>query len=219
MFTGLVEKTGKIASTRDSEKGRELVIWTGEEFLKDVKVGDSIAINGVCLTATEVNDDRFTAFASLETLSRSNLKYLKTGDEINLEKPMKPDSFFGGHIVQGHVDETGKIISIVEVGDSRVVTVQIPDPSHMKWVVEKGSIAVDGVSLTVNETGVNYFKVTIIPHTWEKTIFHTYSPGSIVNIEYDIIAKYVANTLEKMVGSDEKIKNIIENSPYFKGGG
>ena len=219
MFTGLVEKTGKVEKVNRTPDGSELTIFCGKDFMQGVKIGDSIAINGTCLTVTSFDAESFSAFASNETLGLTNLSFLNPGDEVNLEKPMTPEKFFGGHIVQGHVDGVGEILSIQDRGDARDVLIKLPSPSHRKWVVPKGSIAVDGVSLTVNEVFEDSFRVTIIPHTWEVTIFKNYTRGTKVNIEYDIIAKYVANMLENWIGDEKKLKEILENSPYFNKGG
>ncbi len=219
MFTGLIEQTGKIESVNQTSKGSNLTIWTGKDFLINVSVGDSIAINGTCLTVTDMSQENFSAFASLETLNLTTLQFIKRGNFVNLEKPMTPEKFFGGHIVQGHVDGIGEVISIEEWGEAKNVTIKLPSPSHTQWVVPKGSIAIDGVSLTINEVNNDTIRVTIIPHTWEVTIFKYYKPGTKVNIEYDIVAKYVAKMVEAWNNKDETIKEAIENSPYFNKGG
>ncbi len=219
MFTGLIEATGRISSIYRTDRGSDLTIVCNEEFMKGVKLGDSIAINGTCLTVTKFTGNSFSAFASNETLRLTTLQYAVQGDEVNLEKPMTPEKFFGGHIVQGHVDGIGEIVSITEEGEARNVVVRLPSEADRKWVVPKGSIAIDGVSLTVNELFGDSFRLTIIPHTWEVTIFRNYRIGRKVNIEYDIIAKYVVNMLENWNNGDRRIADILNNSPYFNKGG
>ncbi len=219
MFTGLVEKTGVIKAINTTSDGSMLTVFCGKNFIENVQTGDSIAINGTCLTVISFDGESFSAFASNETLSLTNLRFLRPGNEINLEKPMTPDKFFGGHIVQGHIDGIGEILDIQQRGEAKDVFIKLPSASHRKWVVPKGSIAIDGVSLTVNEVFEESFRVTIIPHTWDMTIFKNYKKGHRVNIEYDIIAKYVSNMLESWMGTDKKLMELIENSPYFNKGG
>jgi riboflavin synthase len=158
--------------------------------LKDAKLGDSIAVNGVCLTLVDLGSGRFAADVSEETLRRTSLKQAHTGTRVNLERPLTPSSGFGGHIVQGHVDGTGEFIDARPVGEGWVVCIGFPlELAH--YIVEKGSIAVDGISLTVATLGENWFEIAIIPHTWKVTNLSALERGSMVNLEVDIIAKYV----------------------------
>jgi riboflavin synthase len=186
MFTGLVQSTGTVASF---EGGRLRV----EAPLEDLSEGDSVAVNGVCLTAAAVDGEGFAADVVEETLRRSSLGSLSTGDLVNLELPLRPSDRLGGHIVQGHVDGLGTVESLGEDG-----TLRVSAPAELlRYVVEKGSIAIDGVSLTVAEVDGDGFAVALIPETLERTTLGAAGPGAPVNLEVDVVAKYV----EKLVGS------------------
>ena len=185
MFTGIVEEVG---SVRAVEPGR-LVIGA-REALSDVKVGDSISVNGACLTVTTHDASSFSVDVVPETLRRTNLGELEAGSPVNLERSMPAYGRFGGHIVQGHVDGTATIRSIESEGDALMVVFDAPT-SVMRYVVEKGFIAVDGASLTIVQCDNFSFSITIIPHTRENTIFKSRKAGDSVNIEVDIMAKYV----------------------------
>ena len=188
MFTGLVKATGTVAAL---DGGRLRV----EAPPLDLGVGDSIAVNGVCLTAIEPSADGFGADVMAETLRRSSLGPLAEGDRVNLELPLRAGDPLGGHMVQGHVDATGEVRSIEEAGFARVLRLAAP-PELLRYVVEKGSIAVDGVSLTVAEVGGDELAVSLIPETLERTTLGALAPGDPVNLEVDVLAKYV----EKLVG-------------------
>ena len=185
MFTGIVEEVG---SVRAVEPGR-LVIGA-REALSDVKVGDSISVNGACLTVTTHDASSFSVDVVPETLRRTNLGELEAGSPVNLERSMPAYGRFGGHMVQGHVDGTATIRSIESEGDALMVVFDAPT-SVMRYVVEKGFIAVDGASLTIVQCDNFSFSITIIPHTRENTIFKSRKAGDSVNIEVDIMAKYV----------------------------
>ena len=188
MFTGIVEEVGIV---RSAEPGRLIV--NASTVMGDMKVGDSICINGTCLTVTSFEGERDNGTFSLdvvpETLRRTNLGELKSGHPVNLERSMPADGRFGGHIVQGHVDGTGKVHSVEADGEASLVTFDAP-PNVMRYVVEKGFITVDGASLTVVKCDQNSFMVTLIPHTRENTVFRHRDVGDTVNLEADIIAKY-----------------------------
>jgi riboflavin synthase len=184
MFTGLVEDLGTVRS-RD---GGHLVIESAV-VVEDAKVGDSIALNGCCLTVTDVGDGWYAAQAVPETLSRTNLGTLAAGDRVNLERPLRLADRLGGHLVQGHVDAVGRIVSAAP--DLRV---QAP-PEVLRYVVEKGSITVDGCSLTVVEVGIDWFTVAVIPHTAEVTTLGIKGVGDLVNLEIDVMAKYAEKLL------------------------
>jgi riboflavin synthase len=184
VFTGLVAGTGTVRSLRD---GR-LDIDT--PLAAELVGGDSIAVNGVCLTAIEASDAGFAAEVMPETLRRSSLGPLGDGDEVNLELPLRATDRLGGHVVQGHVDGTGTVEDVRDEGFSRVVRVAA-DPDLLRYVVEKGSIAVDGVSLTVSAIDDDAFEVSLIPETLERTTFGSAAPGRTVNLEVDVFAKYV----------------------------
>ena len=189
MFTGLIEETGTLQSI--SRGSASCVLTVGcREVLENTKIGDSIAVNGVCLTVTSLGSNYFTADAMPETLNRSSLGELRTGSLVNLERAMPADGRFGGHIVSGHIDGTGKIEQIQSDANAVWYTVSAP-AQILRYIVEKGSITIDGISLTVAYVDEKVFKVSIIPHTQKVTALHEKRIGSIVNLECDIIGKYV----------------------------
>jgi riboflavin synthase len=188
VFTGLIESLGTVAAVDLTERGATLAVST--PLASEIRTGDSVAVNGVCLTATEVADATFSAEAMNETLSRTSLGALEPGAEVNLELPLRATDRLGGHVVQGHVDGLGTIASAREDGFSRVVEIEAP-PELLRYVVEKGSVAVDGVSLTVAELGSESFSVALIPETQERTNLGNAQPGRQVNLEVDVLAKYV----------------------------
>ena len=188
MFTGLVAGTGKVRSLRD---GR---LEVDTPLAAELAAGDSIAVNGVCLTAIEPSVDGFAADVMPETLRRSSLGPLAEGGEVNLELSLRAGDRLGGHIVQGHVDGTGTIEYVREEGFSRVVRVAAP-ADLLRYVVEKGSIAVDGVSLTVSAVDDDAFEVSLIPETLERTTLGSAAPGRAVNLEVDLLAKYVEKSI------------------------
>jgi len=195
MFTGIIEEVGKIADISDTGDFRTLTV-DAQTVMSDLAIGSSIAVNGVCLTARTVARTHFSAELSRETLNRSSLGTLTTGSLVNLERPMRADSRFGGHIVQGHVDGVGRIRRFDREGDEWNLEIEYP-PSESRYLIEKGSITVDGISLTVaalKDSGV--FSVAIIPHTFENTNLKTAKPGSAVNLEFDVLAKYVENLIK-----------------------
>lgn len=185
MFTGIVEETGKVADVSDT--GLSI---SASVIMDDLKVSDSICVNGACLTVTRAEGRTFSVDTVPETLRRTNLGGLAAGDPVNLERPMRTDGRFGGHIVQGHVDGTGKVLSIDPEGEARNFKFEA-EHGIMRYVVEKGFVAVDGTSLTVVNCDYRTFTVTIVPYTWENTVFGFRRPGDTVNLEVDIIAKYV----------------------------
>lgn len=185
MFTGIVEEVGNVKA---ADPG--ILVVGASEVLGGLKIGDSVCVNGACLTATIVNSSSFTVNVVPETLRRTNLGALNVGDPVNLERALPADGRFGGHIVQGHVDSTGQVTSISTEGEALLVTFEAPS-SVMRYVVEKGFITVDGTSLTVVNCDNRSFLVTIIPHTQTNTILGTRKVGDLVNLETDIVAKYV----------------------------
>ena len=184
MFTGLVAGKEVVRAL----SGGRLEVAT--ELAAELSPGDSIAVNGVCLTAVERNDGSFAVDVMPETLRRTSLEPLSEGDEVNLELPLRAGDRLGGHVMQGHVDGTGTVESVREDGKSRVVRIQAP-PELLRYLVEKGSIAVDGVSLTVSAVDDKAFEVSLIPETLERTTLDTAAPGRTVNLEVDVLAKYV----------------------------
>ena len=196
VFTGLVEDRGAVVAVDATADGARLRVRT--RLAADVAEGDSVAVNGVCLTATAIEDGSFAADAMHETLRRSSLGALEAGAAVNLELALRADARLGGHIMQGHVDGTGTVAGVREDGFARIVTVAAA-PELLRYVVEKGSIAVDGVSLTVSRVDGKGFDVSLIPETLERTTLGAAAPGRIVNLEVDIVAKYV----EKLAGTAE----------------
>ena len=192
MFTGLVADKGTVTAVDATADGVRLAVETA--LAPEIAEGDSVAVNGVCLTATAIADGRFTADVMHETLRRSSLAEVAEGAAVNLELPLRASDRLGGHVVQGHVDGLGTIRAISEDGFSRIVEVAAP-PETLRYVVEKGSIAVDGISLTVASVTDDAFSVALIPETLERTNLGAASPGQPVNLEVDVLAKYV----EKLV--------------------
>jgi riboflavin synthase len=186
VFTGLVQDLGTVTAVDASADGARLAVATRLELVE----GDSIAVNGVCLTATAVGDGGFRADVMNETLRRSSLGALEAGSRVNLELPLRAADRLGGHFVQGHVDGVGGVWDVRDEGFSRVVTIGVP-AELMRYVVEKGSIAVDGVSLTISALGDDWIQVSLIPETLERTILGDATTGQAVNLEVDVLAKYV----------------------------
>ena len=194
MFTGLVEDLGRIDALQESADGVRLIVAT--QLAPQISDGDSIAVNGVCLTATAITDGTFAADVMHETLRRSSLGALAAGSPVNLELPVRANARLGGHIVQGHVDGVGEVAALAADGFARIVTVAAP-ADLLRYVVEKGSITIDGVSLTVARVDDAGFDVSLIPETLERTTLGGSEPGTTVNLEVDIVAKYV----EKLTGA------------------
>jgi riboflavin synthase len=192
MFTGLVADLGHVARVDRTADGVRLTVES--PLARELGEGDSVAVNGVCLTAVGICGDRFGADVMHETLRRSSLGDVDEGGRVNLELALRADARLGGHMVQGHVDGVGAVAGVREEGFARVVTIEAP-PDLLRYVVEKGSIAVDGVSLTVAEVGDATFAVSLIPETLQRTNLGSAAPGTPVNLEVDILAKYV----EKLV--------------------
>jgi len=199
MFTGIVEGLGTVSALRPSgSEGKSVVIRTDLD-LSDSRIGDSIAVNGVCLTATHLEVGKpslFQADISPETLSRSTLGMLRIGDRVHLERALRLSDRIGGHLVSGHVDTVGRIRSVRRRGNALLMAFSI-DPSLSKYIVEKGSIAIDGISLTVNQVREGEVEVSLIPHTADVTILAEKPVGTTVNIETDIIGKYVERLLTR----------------------
>ncbi|MCX7925182.1 MAG: riboflavin synthase [Fimbriimonadales bacterium] len=191
MFTGIIEAVGTVESVQfDSEGGARLAVRAFP-----MTVGESLAVNGVCLTVQQTEGDLLCFDAVPETLRRTNLGDLQAGDAVNLERPLTPESRIGGHFVQGHVDTTARLTELREEGNARVLRFQLEDAAYMRYIVPKGSIAVDGISLTVVDVGADWFTVWIIPHTWAVTNLARRRIGERVNIETDILARYVERLL------------------------
>ncbi len=194
MFTGLVQDLGLLDAVDATGDGARLRLRTA--LAAEVREGDSVAVNGVCLTATAVDADGFAADVMHETLRRSSLAQAAPGGRVNLELPLRASDRLGGHVVQGHVDGVGRVAAVREEGFARVVTVAAP-PELLRYVVEKGSIAVDGVSLTVARLDDDGFDVSLIPETLERTTLGAAAPGDTVNLEVDVLAKYVERLVRR----------------------
>ena len=197
MFTGIIQAVGEVAAMQPSGGDLRLRIHTGKLPLEDVALGDSICTNGACLTVIELPGDGYWADVSVETLNFTTLGDLKPGSRVNLEKALMPQSRLGGHIVSGHVDGVGEVVSLQEDARSWRFVLRAPD-ELARYIAHKGSICIDGTSLTVNAVNGAEFDLNIIPQTMAETIFGEYQPGSRVNLEVDVIARY----LERLVQGD-----------------
>lgn len=194
MFTGIIEETGtirKITTAADSAR----VEIAARTVLEGSRIGDSIAVNGACLTVVEISGQSFCADVSAETLRRTSLRQMRAGTRVNLERPLMPSSRLGGHIVQGHVDGTGEFLEARPEGNGYVVRIGFP-AQLARYIVEKGSITVDGISLTVAALGETWFEIAVIPHTWQVTNLSALKRGDAVNLEVDIIARYVERMMQ-----------------------
>lgn len=213
MFTGIIEEVGKVASIH--KQGEFAVITvSAKKVLADVKLGDSIAVNGVCLTVTSFTANQFTADVMSETLKRTSLGELKPSSPVNLERAMAANGRFGGHIVSGHIDGTGDIIEITPAHNSTWYRISANE-TLMRYIIEKGSITIDGISLTVVDVAENSFRVSIIPHTLAETNLGTKKVGSKVNLENDIVGKYIEQFLVKkspLVASDNTEKSTLDRA-------
>ena len=198
MFTGIIEEVGRVTGITNENENRRLTV-AASHLVKELKKGDSIAVSGVCLTAVEITSNSFGADLAEETWNRTSFSRIKPGALVNLELPMRADGRFGGHIVQGHVDGTGKLIALDEIPgvDNYWLRVEIP-PDLLRYVIFKGSLSIEGISLTVAKIEGTEVTAAIIPHTTEMTNLKSLQPGDPVNLEVDVIAKYV----EKMMRGD-----------------
>ena len=194
MFTGIIEEVGEIEGFEETAGGFRRIHVRARGILEEIALGASIAVNGVCLTAVAFDKSGFSADLSLETLDRTSLKVLQSGSLVNLERPMRADGRFGGHIVQGHVDGVGRIASFDRSGDNWNLVIAYAREAG-RYLVEKGSITVDGISLTVAQLTRETFGAAIIPHTLENTNLKRAQTGDAVNLEFDVIAKYVERML------------------------
>lgn len=224
MFTGIIEETGKVEAVAKGSNSAVITI-AAVKVLEDTKIGDSIAVNGVCLTVTSISGRKFSADVMAETLRRSSLGSLKYGSMVNLERAMAANGRFGGHIVSGHIDGVG-VISSFEKEDN-AVWVEIETPAKiLRYIVEKGSITIDGISLTVAKLTDSSFAVSVIPHTGEETTLLNRNPGDIVNLENDIVGKYVErlmnfktddrdNKSEERNNSDSITMNFLNENGFY----
>ncbi|MHB0998147.1 MAG: riboflavin synthase [Armatimonadota bacterium] len=215
MFTGLIEEEGKVTRVKPSASGLRLTVQV-PHISTDVKIGDSVAVNGVCLTAVSVEPPMLEFDAVRETVERSALSKLKSGDTVNLERAMRVGDRLGGHMVQGHVDGIGIIREIKKSAGDTVFRFEAP-PDVMLYIVQKGSITIDGISLTVADVGEDWFTVAIIPHTLENTTLYKKSLGSIVNLETDIIGRYVYKYMTKTAAaSDERLMDKLAAGGFLE---
>ncbi len=202
MFTGIIEAVGTVSRLESRGGDMRVTIRSGKLDLGDVKLGDSIAVNGICLTAVALPGDGFVADVSGETLKRSGFANLKTGSRVNLEKALTPSTRLGGHLVSGHVDGVGELLSLHN--DGRSVRMRIQAPAELaKYIAEKGSITVDGVSLTVNAVDGSLFELNIVPHTMQETTLIDFTVGQRINLEVDLIARH----LERLLLGDRAAKS------------
>ena len=194
MFTGIIEAIGQIHTIGITAHGARINVATGLLDMQDVKLGDSIATNGICLTVVDFSANSFSADVSNETLTRTGFAHYKSGQQVNLEKAMLPTTRFGGHMVSGHVDALSEVVGVEHDGNSIHYWVSMPK-NLAAYIAEKGSITIDGTSLTVNSLADDKFRLTIVPHTTEQTIISRYQVGSKVNVEVDLIARYIERLL------------------------
>lgn len=210
MFTGIIEAIGTVRAMTPKGGDVRVYIATGKLDLSDVKLGDSIAVNGICLTAVELPGDGFWADVSRETLTRTAFVQLKVGSRVNLEKALTPSSRLGGHLVSGHVDGVGEIISRAD--NARAIQFRVRAPRELaKYIAFKGSITVDGTSLTVNAIHGAEFELTIVPHTLQETIMADYHAGRTVNLEVDLLARYLERLLMGEKAAEPTASGITEH--------
>ena len=208
MFTGLIEEVGRIENIKPIAGGKTITI-RAQSIVKEIKAGDSVSVNGVCLTVTNFSSTGFTVDAVGETLIKSTIDSLTTGNIVNLETALSFSQKLGGHLVQGHVNGVGKISDIKKLGENYSLSVAIPQELS-KYLINEGSIAIDGISLTIAQVQNNNCSFSIIPHTWKNTNLHSKEVGDKVNVEIDVIAKYVENFLR-----DSKNNNIELNEEWL----
>ncbi len=201
MFTGIIQAIGKVEDSQAVGGDMRLTIATGDLDLSRARPGDSIAVNGACLTAIELGQESFVADVSVETLRKTSLGMLEAGSPVNLETALTLDTALGGHLVSGHVDGLGTLLEMQDEGRSVRYRFEV-SPELQHYIAAKGSVAVDGTSLTVNRVNDNRFDVNIVPHTRQRTVFGYYQPGTKVNIEVDIIARYLERLLTGRAGDD-----------------
>lgn len=209
MFTGLVEEIGSVRNVQNRGGGRKITLES-QVCAETAEIGDSVNVNGVCQTVIDVSGNRLTVEAVEETIKKSNLGELKVNDKVNLESSLTLNKKLGGHFVLGHVDSTGKILSVKNLKESYLISISY-HPDYKKFITHVGSIAVDGVSLTIADFDDEQFTISVIPHTWENTIFKHKNTGTVVNLEFDILGKYVDRMLNANSNSkitEEWLKNL-----------
>lgn len=199
MFTGLIEEIGFVKAIKPAGGGFKLVI-SASKVIEDCQIGDSISINGACQTVTQFGKDFFEVNAVEETVKKTTLGRLKLNEKVNLERSLTLNRRLGGHFVLGHVDTTGKILNIKRLSDSYLIDISYPK-EYGKYIIDVGAIAIEGISLTIARSDERSFTVSIIPHTWNSTSLSVKSPGSEVNLEFDVLGKYVAKLLNRDEGT------------------
>jgi riboflavin synthase len=197
MFTGIIKETGKITAARESHESKELDI-SCNAIRPGLSIGDSVAVNGCCLTVKKLNSEGFTADISYSTLNSTTFKFVKSGESVNLEDSLKLSDKLGGHFVTGHIDTTIKFLGIKKIGSSFELSFELPQ-QYSSNIAAKGSVAIDGISLTVANTGKDFFNAAIIPHTYENTCLKTKKPGDSMNLEIDLLSRYI----ERLIKSPE----------------
>lgn len=209
MFTGLIEEIGIVKAIRQIGGGKRFTIYASKIF-DDLKIDDSVALNGVCQTVVKITGDSFEVEAVEETLRKTTLNKIRTGSKLNIERAVRLSDRMGGHLVQGHVDCIGYILGIIPESAGKLVWVSFPD-SFRKYIVPVGSICINGVSITVAKVEQNKFMVSIIPHTWDITLMKELKNGDEVNLEFDIIGKYVENMMTPHLDSISNSKSFLED--------
>lgn len=213
MFTGLVEEIGTIKSMTNVNGGIKITC-TASKVLEDVSIDDSIAINGVCQTVIAFDRNTFDVIAIEETMRKTNFSSMKVGSKVNLERALTLSNRLGGHLVQGHVDTAGKIVSIVDDKGSKLVTIEFEE-KFANYVVPVGSICLNGISLTVARTSANNLTVAIIPHTWESTNIKSWKVGSLINLEFDIIGKYIEKMISPYMNNNTQQSKINSSLQHY----
>lgn len=206
MFTGIIEEVGRVAAVEELDGGRRLTL--AASFAPELRVDQSVAVNGACQTVVAHDAETFSVVAVEETLAKTNFGALKQGDRVNLERAMRPDGRLDGHFVQGHVDATGEVVGVEKLADSWLVRVRFAE-RFAPYLIPVGSITLDGISLTVARLDDEALTVAIIPHTWEHTTIADWQPGRAVNLEFDLIGKYVVRAMETGVGKGTPPRNFL----------
>ena len=212
MFTGIIEEMGRLEQINNSGNSYSLKIAC-KKILSDIQLGDSIAVNGICLTITNFNETSFTADVMPVTIQKSNLKNLRLNDLVNLERALRANSRFGGHIVSGHIDSTGNIINIQKIHNAVLFSISAPEET-LKYLIPEGSICIDGISLTIAKLSDTSFEISLIPHTFTETILSKKSIGDSVNLEVDQIGKYLYNFINKKNKSNITKEFLTQNGFY-----
>lgn len=217
MFTGIITEIGQIVHLSPQSNGYSIGIKSLNTY-KILNTGDSIAVNGICLTANNILEPNFYADISLETFNKTIMRFAKIGDWVNLETPCRPDSFLSGHIVSGHIDTTATVMKVMDMNRFKVINFLLDSKNDSSMIIEKGSICINGISLTLYDIKENLFSVSIIPETVQRTNLKYLIPRSRVNIEFDIIGKYIIkwlNTYNLRSSNDDKIKNLLNKSGFI----